>query len=189
MRTRSVQRFMSPRLFAPLAAIAVLAACGSSPVEPDDAAPAVISDAAGAGDQEAAPEPARESAPADQDPAGSSGMSCVSEYSAETVTERAFAFDGTVVGVGGESDPRAPAEDAVTGGVQFEVHEWFAGGAGETVTVWMQRPVEEGDRLLVAGEPRWGGAPLEDAIAWECGFTAAYSDARSHEWSSAFAGG
>jgi hypothetical protein len=114
---------------------------------------------------------------------------CVSEYSAETLKERAFAFDGTVVGVGSESDPRAPDEDVVTGHVQFEVHEWFAGGTGEAVTVWMQRPVEEGDRLLVAGEPRWGGAPLDDAIAWECGFTDGYSDSRSEEWSAAVADG
>ncbi len=152
---------MSPRLLAcSCAAVAFLAACGGSAGESDDAAPAAeLSDASGDGLEEPSADPASEAA------GGSSMSRCVSEYSAETLKERAFAFDGTVVGVGSESDPRAPDEDVVTGHVQFEVHEWFAGGTGEAVTVWMQRPVEEGDRLLVAGEPRWGGAPLDDAIA------------------------
>lgn len=173
-RTRSVQDSMRSRLLAcSLAALAVLAACGDSAGEADN----------GAGIRDA------ETPLSDQGPADSASEGCVSEYSAETLRKRAFAFDGTVVDVGTEKDPRAPEEDVVTGRAHFEVHEWFAGGTGEAVTVWMQRPVEEGDRLLVAGEPRWGGAPLEEAIAWECGFTAAYSDARSREWSAAFADG
>jgi len=28
-----------------------------------------------------------------------------------------------------------------------------------------------GSRLLVSGEPRWGGGALTNAIAWGCGFT------------------
>ncbi len=69
------------------------------------------------------------------------------------------------------------------------MHERFAGGSGEAVTLWMQRPVNEGDRSLVAGEPQGGGVPLDDAIAWERGFADAYSDARSQEWSAALADG
>lgn len=91
-----------------------------------------------------------------EEPSGSTSMSCVSEYSADTLQDRAFAFDGTVVEISREKDPRAPEEDIVTGHVQFQVHEWFAGGTGDVVTVWMQRPVEPGDRLLVAGEPPLG---------------------------------
>lgn len=163
-----------------LGVVGLVGACGGSAGESDDAAPAAaLSDASGDGREEPSADPASETAVG----------RCVSVYSAETLKERAFAFDGTVVDLGSESDPRAPDEDVVTGHVQFEVHEWFAGGTGEAVTVWMQRPVEEGDRLLVAGEPRWGGAPLDDAIAWECGFTDGYSDARSQEWSAAFANG
>lgn len=182
---------MRPRLLAcSLAAVAILTACGSSGGESNDvAADAVVGDSSGDSLDEAAANANSKTAVSPEVPTGSSSMSCVTQYSAETLLERAFAFHGTVVDVGGERDPRAPQEDVVTGHVRFEVHDWFAGGTGEAVTVWMQRHVEPGDRLLVAGEPRWGGEPLEDAIAWECGFTAAYSDARFEEWSAAIADG
>lgn len=127
-------------------------------------------------------------ASSDGDVAAATSTRCVSEYSVQTLTERSFAFDGTVLSVRNEDDPRAPDEDVVTGHVEFEVHQWFAGGGGRTATVWMQRPVQQGDRLLVAGEPRWGGQPLDDPIAWECGFTTDYSAARSEEWSTAYTG-
>lgn len=156
----------------------LLGACGGG--ESDD-------DAASATEVTRAPANASEETAADDLTGPAGGGRCVSEYTAQTLQERAFAFDGTVVDVGTESDPLAPSDDIVTGSVQFEVHEWFVGGAGETVTVWMQRSVGEGQRLLVAGEPRWGGAPIEDAIAWECGFTSGYTDDRHQEWSAVFA--
>jgi hypothetical protein len=114
-------------------------------------------------------------------------MRCVSTYSPESLLDRAFAFDGTVVAIRDRADAQAPEHDVVKGLAQFAVHEWFAGRTDESVTVWMQRPVAKGQRLLVSGEPRWGGAPLQDAIAWECGFTAEYSDALAVEWSESFA--
>lgn len=152
-----------------LAAVTVLTGCRS-----------------GGASDEALDEATASSAPAEE-PAGSSSMRCVDEYSGDTLRERAFAFDGAVVNISSEKDPRAPEEDIVSGHVEFRVHEWFAGGTGEIATVWVQRSVEPGDRLLVAGEPRWGGEPMEDAIAHECGFTSSYSDARVDEWSAAFA--
>ena len=182
---------MSPRLVAwSLAAVAILSACGSSGGESNDvAADAVVGDSSGDGLEEAATNPDSRTAVSPEQPAGSSSKSCLSKYSAGTLLERAFAFHGTVVDVGREKDPRAPEDDVATGQVQFEVHDWFAGGTGGAVTVWMQREVRPGDRLLVAGEPRWGGEPLADAIAWECGFTTEYSDLRFEEWSAAFADG
>jgi hypothetical protein len=117
-----------------------------------------------------------------------SAASCVSEYSADTLGERAFAFDGTVVELRSEHDPRGPEQDVVTTRALFEVHEWFAGGSDGAALVWMMREVTVGERLLVTGEPRWGGEPLEDAIAWECGFTTEHSEARAAEWGAAFPG-
>jgi hypothetical protein len=42
-----------------------------------------------------------------------------------------------------------------------------------------------GSRLLVSGEPRWGGTPLEDPIAWGCGFTRYYDSGTAKSWKQA----
>lgn len=112
--------------------------------------------------------------------------SCVETYSAETLRNRAFAFDGTLQEIGANSDRRAPDDDPIARVGTFRVHKWFAGGGGDTVTVAMQRQAEAGQRLLVAGEPRWGGEPLDHAVAWECGFTVGYSEGLAQEWEAAF---
>lgn len=129
-----------------------------------------------------------------EDPRSLSGedvtASCAEEFSLEGLPGRAFAFDGTVVEVMSEMDPQL--EDDGSGRrlqprVRFEVSEWFAGGSDATVLVWLQRDVSVGDRLLVSGEPRWGGAPLDDAIQWECGWTVAYSPGDAAAWRDAVA--
>jgi len=104
--------------------------------------------------------------------------SCAFGFSAETLGDRAFAFDGTVVATRAEQDPRAPSPESDMNRVEFEVHEWFAGGEEPTAKIWVAADLVPGDRLLASGEPRWGGVPLEDAIAWlGCGgFTVPYSD-------------
>jgi hypothetical protein len=103
-------------------------------------------------------------------PVGPAGASCVEQYSPDTLRNRAFAFDGTVVSIElrsdsklqleGEEDPRIPW-------VTFSVHRWDRGGSGDEVGVWVENlnietsagtiRGEPGTRLLVAGEPRWGG--------------------------------
>jgi hypothetical protein len=117
--------------------------------------------------------------------AAASGESCVTAFSLKELAERAFAFDGTVVEVTSENDPQLKDDGS---GIRpqpralFEVSEWFAGGSDTTVWVWLQREVVVGDRLLVSGQPRWGGEPLDDAIQWECGFTLEYSDDDASDW-------
>jgi hypothetical protein len=117
--------------------------------------------------------------------------SCVESYSAEGVARRAFAFDGEVVDTGPSVTDRGGETDLGLPGVTFAVHEWFRGGPGDqggqgdTVTVDFQGVDEEpsetalaaGTRLLVSGEPRWGGPALEAPIAWSCGFTRRYDEA------------
>ena len=128
--------------------------------------------------------------------ADSGFMSCVESYDGgDSVAGRAFAFDGTVTAIGPARTDREPDSQSV--GVRFEVNEWFAGGNTATVVVDMTRPdivrVEEmapaygvGTRLLVSGEPRWGGAPLDDPIAWGCGFTRYYDEATAGSWRAEF---
>lgn len=113
--------------------------------------------------------------------------SCVEAYSLAALASRSFAFDGEVTEI-------SPGNQ-----VTFRVFEWFAGGEGDRVTIQMYAapdssagvPSEfgpeyaEGTRMLVSGEPRWGGAPLNDAIAWSCGFSRVYSLDAATEWDEA----
>ena len=41
---------------------------------------------------------------------------------------------------------------------------------------------ELGTRLLVSGEPRWGGDALDEPIAWPCGFTRPWTEEEAAEW-------
>jgi hypothetical protein len=127
-------------------------------------------------------------------PAGTA-YSCVETYSAETLGRRAFAFDGTVLEVETRTDPRLPQGEDEVPWVTFEVNRWFKAGSASEVGVWIETlnvetsvgtiSAEPGTRLLVAGEPRWGGAPLDDPIAWPCGFTQQWTPEVAEAWEAA----
>ena len=139
------------------------------------------------GDRDASQEDTASAAAADREPAFAA-ESCVTEFSRAALAEQAFAFDGTVAEVTSEIDPQLEDDGS---GVRpqpralFEVSEWFVGGAEPTVWIWLQRDVAVGDHLLVSGQPRWGGNPLDNAIQWECGFTVEYTEADADFWRSA----
>lgn len=114
---------------------------------------------------------------------------CAQTYRPAAVAQRAFAFDGTVTDVG--DGPNDLGSVAVT----FEVREWFHGGSRKTVRVDLAPPSSSqlessiaggtygvGSRLLVSGEPRWGGRPLDHAVAWGCGFTRLYDPSTAASW-------
>lgn len=120
---------------------------------------------------------------------------CVQAYSPVAIAGRSFAFDGTVTAIGPARSNGSGAPLPVAG-VTFWVHTWFRGGSGETVTVDLEQPragnadsavdaYGVGTRLLVSGEPRWGGTPLQGAIAWGCGFTRYYDPQTAAEWAAA----
>ena len=147
--------------------------------------------------------PPRTQAPVEAETSASSttstdiAASCVEVYSPETLANRSFAFDGTVASIETRTDPKLPAGEREVPWVWFVVHKWFEGGSGETVGIWMDgvnietsagtTSVQEGTRLLVAGEPRWGGDPLDDPLAWTCGFTQPWSEDAAAEWEAATA--
>lgn len=123
---------------------------------------------------------------------------CVEAYSPSAVSGRAFAFDGTVTNIGPAGTNRTGAELDLAS-VTFRVNQWFRGGTGDFVTVDMTAPdvVRAGDvfwesgqtyrvgtRLLLSGGPRWGGAPLDNALASGCGFTRYYSLSEAAQWAS-----
>lgn len=104
---------------------------------------------------------------------GGESQSCVEAYSPTAVAGSSFAFDGTVTAIGPARSNR-PGVELPLAGVTFRVNEWFRGGSGDT-----------GTRLLVSGEPRWGGAALDAAIAWACGFTRYHDPHTAAEWAAA----
>ena len=127
--------------------------------------------------------------------------SCVESYSRTAVAGRAFAFDGVVVDIGRSVSDGGDGANLGLPGVTFEVREWFSGGRSERVTVDMQSPQidaaassEAGDaygigsRLLVSGEARWGGAPLDAPIGWSCGFSRYYDQPTADAWRNALDG-
>ena len=133
-------------------------------------------------------------------PGGGSGVStsCIEGYSPAALARSPFAFDGTVTAIGPARSNR-PGATLPLASVTFRVNQWFRGGSGRTVTVDMDpSPTANsstgddsvpaygvGTRLLVSGAPRWGGAPLDAAIAWGCGFTRSYDAQTAAEWAAA----
>ncbi len=127
-------------------------------------------------------------------PVGGAG-SCAVMYSAGELVKSDFAFDGTVTKLG---PPVSGGSGMPYVGVTFQVHRWYAGGSGTSVTVDLLAPatvgvgVEEatsygiGTRLLVAGAARWGGAPLDHPVAWGCGFTRYWDEQTATAWAAAF---
>ena len=126
--------------------------------------------------------------------------SCAESYDLATLKKRAFAFDGTVSRITAMQPPTDGSgvlDGYVT--VTFTVNEWFRGGNQGTVTLDMGGSmggsvvIEDqeisygvGTRLLVSGEPRFGGSPLHAAIAWGCGFTRYYDKDTAASWRQAF---
>lgn len=128
---------------------------------------------------------------------GDENVSCVSEYGPKTLGQQGFAFDGVVIEIGESVSDRGDSADLDQPGVTFQVMHWYAAGNGDMVTVDMPvGPTFEGataygpgSRLLVSGQPRWGGPALKHPIAWGCGFTRYYDQTTATEWKSAFSAG
>jgi hypothetical protein len=172
------------RLVLSVAVACLVAGCGGA----DDAVPPVPQTAASGSAQAGTPP---RTGPLEN---RSVATSCIDSYNDRTIAERSFAFDGTVaaIGPGGTDEEGKGMLDTVA--VTFAVNEWFTGGTDETVTVDLMPPsgdvagdgtpaYEVGTRLLVSGEARWGGPPLQDAIAWSCGgFTRYYEPAVADAW-------
>jgi len=117
--------------------------------------------------------------------------SCHQTYSLDTLAERGFALDGTVIRI------RSWAGTHVT----FKVNEWFRGAANvRDVTFDVPAPLNPGQqptdgrqletptytvgtRLLLSGDPRRGGAPLNDPVVFVgCGFTRYYDAGTARAW-------
>lgn len=177
-------------LVALAAATTLLTGCAGDPaveVAPDPSPTPAVTPPPTA---ESTPDRRRDAAP------GGGAARCVEQYLPRAVDRRAFAFDGTVSDIA--PTPAGDRRDLGYVAVTFTVNEWFHGGQTDTVTVDMASPdavlsetavsggsYEIGSRLLVSGEPRWGGQPLDDAVAWGCGFTRQYDPGTADRWRTA----
>jgi len=137
------------------------------------------------------------------------GTSCAVAYSPEAVTQRAFAFAGSVVSI--DQSATFDFERSVT----FRIDRWFRGEellvqarslapeeAEATAMVNMPAPNDGnettagdgldfsvGDSLLVSGELRVSeGGAAAGPVAWSCGFTTKYDTATADSWLQAFEG-
>ncbi len=126
------------------------------------------------------------------------GGSCVESYSTDTLADRSFAFDGIVLATGSSVSEEGDESDLELPSATFEVREWYVGGTDDQVTVDMQTvtPSPEvpepavaygiGSRLLISGEPRWGGSSLDAPIAWGCEFSRYYDEKTATTWRQTF---
>lgn len=114
---------------------------------------------------------------------------CVERYGLDTLRNRAFAFDGIVKVI--EPATNSDPEDVSYPQVTLEVGEWFRASGPDVVTVSMNLPWETrdgtpdysvGSRLLLSGEARWGGDPLDEPIVWSCGFSRTYDVDTATAW-------
>ena len=98
--------------------------------------------------------------------------SCVETYSAETLANRDFAFDGTVTAIDDDGVTFAVTE-AFRGDLGDSITLEAAGMTGTSITSSGGPSLAEGQRYLVAGD---------DRFVWSCGFTQPYDEAVAAEW-------
>lgn len=132
---------------------------------------------------------------------GDSTGDCSNLYTLAGLAERTIVFDGTVTAIGDDVSNRPGMGQLSLAGVEFSVNEWYRGDGSDTATIDLPisgQAVSAGDddgpsygvgtRLLVAGEPRWGGdAAFDQPIAWTCGFTRYYDPETARAWHDALA--
>jgi hypothetical protein len=126
--------------------------------------------------------------PGPTDRGGGAAASCVERFSVETLATRDFAFDGTITEVIPPENPEAEGPAAATE-VIFEVHRWYKGGSGDTVTLkTYEQPgvissieggldLTAGTRLLASGD---------DVFLWSCGFSMPYTESNARLFAQAF---
>jgi hypothetical protein len=113
--------------------------------------------------------------------------SCVEQYSAQTLPNRDYAFEGVIASVDRPGEPAGTDLGGATTTVIFDVKRWFWGGTGDRVSLrtYAAPPVSReavdasiGAHLLASGD--------EDFL-WACGFTKPFSESAADEFEAAAA--
>ena len=113
----------------------------------------------------------------------SATQGCAFAYDRTRLEQRDWAVDATVTEIG-------PGRTTAT--VRLDVHTWYRGGTGDSLSVRLPSPrstVEDappayavGTRLLVSGSRRDGVR-----LPWSCGFTRYYDQRTAAVWAEVFA--
>lgn len=98
--------------------------------------------------------------------------SCIETYSLDTLENRDFAFDGSVIAIDGDEVTFA-VDEAFAGNVSDTITLTASGMTGTSVTSAGGPSLAENQRYLVAGD---------DTFVWACGFTQPYDPAVAADW-------
>ena len=113
--------------------------------------------------------------------------SCVERYSAETLPDRDYAFEGVVAAVQPPADPHGNDPGATATTVTFDVRRWFWGGIGGQISLrtYATPPASTGAvdasigaHLLASGD---------GDFLWSCGFTKPFGEGAAGEFEAAAA--
>ena len=118
------------------------------------------------------------------------GTASCSAYSPALVAGKDFALDGTVTGIGEQRFPPVPEDPDSYHSVTLDVHTWYRGGTGETVTIHLSptsaassEAYDLGTRLLVSGV--LSDVEGRGLVGEGCGFTRYHDEATAAEWAAA----
>ena len=109
------------------------------------------------------------------EPIGDSMAICLA-YDEATLLGLPMAFDGTMIETDGTN-------------ATFEVHRWFKGGEGDTVTLSAEGLVSEQSVALTGTALQVGERYLvsaEDGFVWTCGYTVTYDTELANHWADLF---
>jgi hypothetical protein len=111
-------------------------------------------------------------------------------YSPALVAGTDFALDGTVTEIGEQRFPPVPEDTDSYFSLTLQVHAWYRGGTGGTVTIHLSptsavssEGYAQGTRLLVSGV--LSDVEGRGLIGQGCGFTRYHDEATAAEWAAA----
>jgi hypothetical protein len=123
---------------------------------------------------------AEEAAPiAGGEPLGGGAASDCLAFDQATLLAQEIAFDGTLVSA-------SPDGEQAT----FEVHGWYRGGEGTTITLGSNGLLGEEAQALVGTSLEVGQRYLissTDGVVWACGYSLTYDTEIASEWAELFA--
>lgn len=119
-------------------------------------------------------------------PLGGGAAMCI-QYEDAILVGLDVAFDGTLVSV--ETIPGNGEIDLPQNLATFEVHKWFKGGEGDTITLDAGILVDDGSIALVGTQLEVGQRYLisgDDGFVWACGYSYSYDTEVANHWSELF---